>query len=90
MDLAICLENAKLMKAPPNPRTKAHKRSCWAMCPRKSIPKAGRTNSERTVKVIDNVTKIRTLANSNNPIPFNLVIEFLLLMENETVLSVLQ
>jgi hypothetical protein len=38
------------------------------------MPKAGSTNSDKTVKEIDRVIKIRILARSNSPIPLNFFI----------------
>ena len=78
MDLAICLEKAKLRKAPPNPITIAQTRSSWFTTPRTSMPKAGRMTLTNSVKVIERVTKISTLAMSSNVIPLSHFIELLL------------
>src|SRR4029077_4672750 len=78
MARAICLENAKLIKAPPKPRARAQTNELRSTDPRRSIPNMGRTILISTGTVSESVTMIRILAANNRNMPFIHFIEILL------------
>src|SRR3972149_2557598 len=78
MARAICLENAKLIKAPPKPRTRAQTNELRSTDPRRSIPNIGRTILISTGTVSESVTMISILAINSRDMPFNHFIEILL------------
>ena len=78
MARAICLEKAKLIKAPPKPSTRAQTNELRSTDPRRSIPNIGRTMLISNGTVSDSVTMIRMLAANNRNVPFIHFIEILL------------
>src|SRR5262245_36658974 len=78
MARAICLENAKLIKAPPKPNARAHTNELRSTNPCRSIPNMGRMTLMMIGTVSEIVTMIRMLATSSRNMPFIHFIEILL------------
>src|SRR5580765_4696415 len=78
MARAICLEKAKLIKAPPNPRARAQTNELRSTDPCRSIPNMGRTKLISSGTVSESVTIIRMLAANSRNMPFIHFIEILL------------
>src|SRR5437016_10872689 len=78
MARAICLEKAKLIKAPPKPRARAQTNELRSTDPCRSIPNMGRTKLISNGTVSESVTMIRMLAASSRNMPFIHFIEILL------------
>jgi hypothetical protein len=72
------LENAKLIKAPPKPRTRAQTNELRSTDPCRSIPNMGRTTLISNGTVSESVTMIRMLAANSRNMPFIHFIEILL------------
>src|SRR4029077_12477470 len=85
MARAICLENAKLIKAPPKPKARAQTNELRSTIPRRSTPNMGRTTLMSIGTVSESVTMIRILAANNRNIPFIHFIEILL--HDQTLVS---
>src|SRR6185295_13594399 len=78
MARAICLENAKLINAPPKPKARAQTNELRSTNPCRSIPNIGRMTLMRIGTVSESVTIIRMLATSSRNMPFIHFIEILL------------
>src|SRR6266513_4106662 len=78
MARAICLEKAKLIKAPPKPRTRAQTNELRSTDPCRLIPNRGRTILMSNGTVSESVTMIRMLAANSRNMPFIHFIEILL------------
>src|SRR6185295_2955638 len=78
MARAICFENAKLIKAPPKPKARAHTNELKATIPRTSTPNMGRTTLMSIGTVSESVTMIKIFAANNRKMPFIHFIEILL------------
>src|SRR5688572_22620182 len=78
MARAICLENAKLIKAPPKPKARAQTNELRSTKPCRSIPNMGRMTLISTGTVSESVTIISTLAANSRNMPFIHFIEILL------------
>src|SRR5438067_11557436 len=78
MARAICLENAKLINAPPKPKARAQTDELRSTIPRRSTPNMGRTTLMSIGTVSESVTMIRILATYSRNIPFILFMEILL------------
>src|SRR6478736_4901527 len=85
MARAICLENAKLIKAPPKPKARAQTNELRSTIPRRSTPNMGRTTLMRIGTVSESVTMIRILAANSRNIPFIHFMEILL--RDQTLVS---
>src|SRR5262249_2448751 len=78
MARAICLENAKLIKAPPKPNARAQTNDVRSTIPRRSRPNMGSTILISTGTVSESVTMIKIFAANSRKIPFIHFIEILL------------
>src|SRR4249920_614487 len=78
MARAICLENARLIKAPPKPKARAQTNELRSTAPCRSIPNMGRTILISNGTVSESVTIIRMLAANSRNMPFIHFIEILL------------
>src|SRR5256886_11194489 len=78
MARAICLEKAKLIKAPPKPRARAQTNELRSTDPCRSIPNMGRMKLISNGTVSESVTMIRILAARSRNMPFIHFIEILL------------